>query len=83
VSLSFPTISAAGPNASIIHYNPRREAPGALHADQLYLCDSGAQFMCVEGGTGCKRTRPHDGGVWQRRYDGRDAHVVLWQVRRL
>ena len=46
-SLSFPTISATGPNGSIIHYTPKKQS-SILKESQLYLCDSGAQYM---GGT--------------------------------
>ena len=43
-SLSFPTISATGANGSIIHYNPKSKST-ILKKSQLYLCDSGAQYM--------------------------------------
>lgn len=46
MGLSFETISAFGANGSIIHYSPKRE--GVQHEitkDNLYLCDSGAQFL--------------------------------------
>jgi len=46
-SESFPTISAAGPNGSIIHYKPEVKS-STLKKDQLYLCDSGGQYY---GGT--------------------------------
>ena len=46
-SLSFPTISATGANGSIIHYNPQSKS-SILKKSQLYLCDSGAQYI---GGT--------------------------------
>jgi len=41
---SFPTISAIGANGSIIHYNPRNN-PKKLLPNQLYLCDSGGQYL--------------------------------------
>ena len=44
VSLSFDTISGAGPNGAIIHYKPRRESCSNIRVDQLYLCDSGGQY---------------------------------------
>jgi len=47
-SLSFPTISAAGGNGSIIHYKPDEEKCDMLKKGQLYLCDSGGQYY---GGT--------------------------------
>ncbi len=43
-SPSFPTISAVGKNASIIHYNPIQNNK-RLTSGQLYLCDSGAQYL--------------------------------------
>ena len=43
-SPSFPTISAVGRNASIIHYNPIQNNK-KLISGQLYLCDSGAQYL--------------------------------------
>ena len=43
-SPSFPTISAVGKNASIIHYNPIQNNK-RLISGQLYLCDSGAQYL--------------------------------------
>ena len=43
-SPSFPTISAVGKNASIIHYNPIQDNK-KLISGQLYLCDSGAQYL--------------------------------------
>ena len=46
-SLSFPTISATGANGSIIHYTPQSKS-SILRKSQLYLCDSGAQYI---GGT--------------------------------
>ncbi len=46
-SSSFPTISATGPNGSIIHYKPNRKS-SVLKKGQLYLCDSGGQYY---GGT--------------------------------
>ena len=43
-SQSFPTISAVGRNASVIHYNPIQNNK-RLISRQLYLCDSGAQYL--------------------------------------
>jgi len=54
VSLSFPTISSSGPNGAIIHYMPTPETDRKLSADELYLCDSGAQYM--DGTTDVTRT---------------------------
>lgn len=46
MGLSFTCISAFGANGSIIHYSPKHD--GVQHEitkDNLYLCDSGAQFL--------------------------------------
>ncbi len=48
LSLSFPTISAAGGNAACIHYTPNTKKPKKLQEGELYLCDSGGQYL---GGT--------------------------------
>lgn len=44
VGLSFTTISSAGPNGAIIHYKPSEENDRVITPEELYLCDSGAQF---------------------------------------
>ncbi len=43
-SLSFPTISGAGPNASIIHYKVNKKSNRRLKKGDLYLVDSGGQY---------------------------------------
>ncbi|KIM78225.1 hypothetical protein PILCRDRAFT_98456 [Piloderma croceum F 1598] len=52
--LSFTTISSTGPNGAIIHYSPDPEDCAVIRKDQMYLCDSGAQFM--DGTTDVTRT---------------------------
>ncbi|KAI0765194.1 Creatinase/aminopeptidase [Fomes fomentarius] len=52
--LSFPTISATGPNGAIIHYEPVRDSDSIVKKDQIYLCDSGAQYL--DGTTDVTRT---------------------------
>jgi len=52
--LSFPTISSTGPNAAIIHYQPSPTDSAIVERDQIYLCDSGAQFL--DGTTDVTRT---------------------------
>lgn len=52
--LSFPTISSTGPNGAIIHYSPDPETCAIVKKDQVYLCDSGAQF--TDGTTDTTRT---------------------------
>jgi Xaa-Pro aminopeptidase len=43
--LSFKTISAFGPNASVIHYKPAKETAMKMSKDQIYLVDSGAHYL--------------------------------------
>ncbi|KAG5621144.1 hypothetical protein H5410_006362 [Solanum commersonii] len=52
--LSFPTISSVGSNGAIIHYSPEAETCAELDPDQIYLCDSGAQYL--DGTTDITRT---------------------------
>jgi Xaa-Pro aminopeptidase len=52
---SFDTISAAGGNAAMCHYNHRNAAaPGTLGMDSVYLVDSGGQYS--DGTTDITRT---------------------------
>ncbi|KIK04842.1 hypothetical protein K443DRAFT_675621 [Laccaria amethystina LaAM-08-1] len=52
--LSFDTISGTGPNGAIIHYKPDPNDCAIIKKDQVYLCDSGAQFL--DGTTDVTRT---------------------------
>ncbi|KAG9218076.1 hypothetical protein CCMSSC00406_0010090 [Pleurotus cornucopiae] len=52
--LSFPTISSTGPNGAIIHYSPDPQDCAIVKKEQIYLCDSGAQFL--DGTTDVTRT---------------------------
>ena len=52
--LSFDTISGSGPNGAIIHYKPEKPTAALIKTDQLYLCDSGAQYL--DGTTDITRT---------------------------
>ncbi|SHO56294.1 aminopeptidase P family protein [Vibrio quintilis] len=53
--LSFDTISAAGSNAAMCHYNHNNQPnPGQLSANSLYLVDSGGQY--TDGTTDITRT---------------------------
>lgn len=52
--LSFDTISGSGPNGAIIHYKPEKPTAALITADQVYLCDSGAQYL--DGTTDVTRT---------------------------
>lgn len=51
---SFDTISAAGPNAALCHYNHRNDTPATLAPDSVYLVDSGGQYL--DGTTDVTRT---------------------------
>ncbi len=52
--LSFPTISATGPNGAIVHYRARPESARTLEMGSLYLVDSGGQYL--DGTTDVTRT---------------------------
>ena len=52
--LSFATISGAGPNGAIVHYRVTEETNRALRPGELYLVDSGAQYL--DGTTDVTRT---------------------------
>jgi len=55
MDLSFDTISAAGSNAAMCHYNHENQPePGQLTLDSLYLVDSGSQYL--DGTTDITRT---------------------------
>ena len=51
---SFPTISSAGANAAVIHYQPAPGACAELGLDKVYLCDTGGQY--ADGTTDVTRT---------------------------
>ena len=52
--LSFDTISGAGPNGAIVHYRVTQATDRRLKSGELYLVDSGAQYL--EGTTDITRT---------------------------
>ncbi len=52
--LSFDTISGAGPNGAIVHYRVTHATNRKLRAGELYLIDSGGQY--VQGTTDVTRT---------------------------
>jgi len=52
--LSFPTISGAGPNGAIVHYRASAKSNRMLEQGNLYLLDSGAQYL--DGTTDVTRT---------------------------
>lgn len=45
IEKSFPTISAYGPNAAMMHYEATKEDHAKLEAKSFYLVDSGGQYM--------------------------------------
>ncbi|XP_034738905.1 xaa-Pro aminopeptidase 2 isoform X1 [Etheostoma cragini] len=51
---SFETISASGPNAALAHYSPSEESSRSLTVDEMYLVDSGGQYL--DGTTDITRT---------------------------
>ncbi|PZU20404.1 MAG: X-Pro aminopeptidase [Shinella sp.] len=66
--VSFDTISGAGPNAAIIHYRVTHETDRVLEAGEMFLLDSGGQY--VNGTTDITRTVAIGGEVpvEQRRF---------------
>jgi Xaa-Pro aminopeptidase len=54
VQSSFESISASGPNGAIIHYRPTESSNRLLCAQEMYLIDSGAQYL--DGTTDVTRT---------------------------
>lgn len=54
MGLSFDTISSTGANAAVIHYKPDETNSAVIDPAQVYLCDSGAQYM--DGTTDTTRT---------------------------
>ncbi|XP_056295349.1 xaa-Pro aminopeptidase 2 [Pseudoliparis swirei] len=51
---SFETISASGPNAALAHYSPAEGTSRRLTVDEMYLVDSGGQYL--DGTTDITRT---------------------------
>ena len=54
MDLSFPTISGSGPNGAIVHYRATPENDRELVPGDIYLLDSGAQYL--DGTTDVTRT---------------------------
>ncbi len=52
--ISFDTISGAGPHGAIVHYRVTEETNRAIHPGELYLVDSGGQYL--NGTTDITRT---------------------------
>ena len=51
---SFETISSIGPNGAVIHYSPEKETALKLNNTEVYLLDSGGQYL--DGTTDITRT---------------------------
>ncbi|KAK6473674.1 xaa-Pro aminopeptidase 2 [Huso huso] len=51
---SFESISASGPNAALAHYSPNNETNRKLSVDEMYMIDSGGQYL--DGTTDITRT---------------------------
>jgi len=56
---SFDSISSIGPNGAVIHYKPEKDTALMLNNDEIYLLDSGGQYL--DGTTDITRTS-HFGG---------------------
>lgn len=54
MGLSFETISSSGANAAVIHYAPAKDSEYMVDINEVYLCDSGAQYL--DGTTDTTRT---------------------------
>jgi len=63
--LSFETISAVGANGAIVHYQASRQTNKVLQAGNLYLCDSGGQYL--EGTTDVTRTVAIGSPSWEQK----------------
>uniref|UniRef100_A0AAY5KZ24 Xaa-Pro aminopeptidase n=1 Tax=Esox lucius TaxID=8010 RepID=A0AAY5KZ24_ESOLU len=77
---SFETISASGPNAALAHYSPSNETSRKLTVKEMYLVDSGGQYL--DGTTDITRTvhwgTPTDMQKAQRMFDTWSCkHVCL------
>jgi len=58
--LSFEAISSMGSNGAVIHYKPEKETALKLNNDEIYLLDSGGQYL--DGTTDITRTLHFQGG---------------------
>ena len=56
---SFETISSIGANGAVIHYSPEEDTGVRLNNNEIYLLDSGAQYL--DGTTDITRTTHFDG----------------------
>ncbi|MEE8124060.1 MAG: M24B family metallopeptidase, partial [Alphaproteobacteria bacterium] len=85
--LSFPTISAAGPNGAIVHYQASKKTDRGIGPGIVYLLDSGAQYL--DGTTDVTRTLFIRGGGGLRPSDEQrgnftrvlKGHIAIATVR--
>ncbi|TKW31076.1 hypothetical protein SEVIR_2G081300v4 [Setaria viridis] len=81
IETSFDTISGYGANGAIIHYRPTPEDCSSVGTDNLFLLDSGAQY--IDGTTDITRTL-HFGepSPWQKECFTRvlQGHIAIDQV---
>ena len=80
--LSFGTISGAGPNGAIVHYRVTPETNRLLGDGELYLVDSGAQYL--DGTTDVTRTvavGTPDGEMRDRFTRVLKGHIALATLR--
>ena len=73
MDISFDTISGAGPNGAIIHYRVTEETNRAIQPGELYLVDSGGQYL--DGTTDITRTI----AIGPAAEDARDAYTRVLQ----
>ncbi|ASP38343.1 X-Pro aminopeptidase [Bacterioplanes sanyensis] len=80
--VSFDTISAAGSNAAMCHYNHNNGTPAQLPKQGVYLVDSGGQYL--DGTTDITRTiaiGDPDGEVKQQFTRVLKGHIALQNAR--
>ncbi|GGY56392.1 Xaa-Pro aminopeptidase [Bacterioplanes sanyensis] len=80
--VSFDTISAAGSNAAMCHYNHNNGTPAELPKQGVYLVDSGGQYL--DGTTDITRTiaiGEPDGEVKQQFTRVLKGHIALQNAR--
>lgn len=82
LSTSFTTIAGSGPNSAIIHYSPIEGACRMVSAREVFLLDSGGQY--VDGTTDVTRTMhlgksatPHEKNCYTRVLKG---HIAIDQL---
>lgn len=73
MDISFDTISGAGPNGAIIHYRVTEDTNRAIKPGELYLVDSGGQYL--DGTTDITRTI----AVGQVSNEARDCYTRVLQ----